>query len=73
MLARQDLSKHKQEMTNLLAMVDTYNILLAEDPSIPPTTHPAKNSSIVSVLHNNKWANTFYLASWLTVHCDGTN
>ena len=54
LLARQDLSKHKTEMVNLLAMVDTYNTMLAEDPCIPPTSHPAKNNNILSVLHNNR-------------------
>ena len=54
MMARQDLSKHKTEMTNLLAMVDTYNTMLTEDPTIPSSSHPATNSNILSVLHNNR-------------------
>ena len=55
LLARQDLSKHKSEMVNILAMVDTYNLMLAEDTSIPLTnSHPAKNNNILSVLHNNR-------------------
>ena len=54
LLARQDLSKHKSEMLNLLAMVDTYNTMLSEDPFIPSPSHPAKNNNILSVLHNNR-------------------
>ena len=54
LLARQDLSKHKSEMLNLLAMVDTYNTMLSEDPCIPSPSHPAKNNNILSVLHNNR-------------------
>ena len=54
LLARQDLSKHKTEMVNILAMVDTYNIMLSDDPAVPPASHPAKNNNILSVLHNNR-------------------
>ena len=54
LMARQDLSKNKTEMMNLLAMTDTYNSMLTDDVSIPPLTHPAKNTNILSVLHNNK-------------------
>ena len=54
LMARQDLSKNKTEMMNLLAMTDTYNSMLTDDVSIPPSTHPAKNTNILSVLHNNK-------------------
>lgn len=54
MMARQDLSKHKSEMTSLLAMVDTYNTMLTEDPTIPSSSHPTNNSHILSVLHNNR-------------------
>ena len=43
LLARQDLSKHKSEMVNILAMIDTYNTMLTEDPCVPPSSHPAKN------------------------------
>ena len=52
--SRQDLSKHKTDVVNLLAMVDTYNCLINGDPSIPKLTHPASNNSIQSVLHNNR-------------------
>ena len=54
LMARQDLSKNKTEMMNLLAMTDTYNSMLTDDASIPPSTHPAKNTNLLSVLHNNK-------------------
>ena len=54
LLARQDLSKHKSELLNTLAMVDTYNLLLAEDPCVPQASHPAKNNNILSVLQNNR-------------------
>ena len=54
LMARQDLSKNKTEMMNLLAMTDTYNSMLADDVSIPPSSHPAKNTNVLSVLHNNK-------------------
>ena len=54
LMARQDLSKNKTEMMNLLAMTDTYNSMLTDDVSIPPSTHPAKNTNVLSVLHNNR-------------------
>ena len=54
LLARQDLSKHKSEMVNILAMIDTYNMMLTEDSAIPSSSHPAKNTNILSVLHNNR-------------------
>ena len=54
LMSRQDLSKIKTELTNLLAMVDTYNTMITEDQAIPSSSHPAKNSNILSVLHNNR-------------------
>ena len=54
LMARQDLSKNKTEMMNLLAMTDTYNTMLTDDVCVPPSTHPAKNTNVLSVLHNNK-------------------
>ena len=52
--ARQDLSKHKTEVVNLLAMVDTFNNLVANEPSIPTVAYPATNADVQSVLHNNR-------------------
>ena len=63
LLARQDLSKHKSEMVNILAMIDTYNAMLGEDPCIPPSSHPAKNTNILSVLHNNRYYNRYLKTS----------
>ncbi|XP_023344731.1 uncharacterized protein LOC111713966 [Eurytemora carolleeae] len=35
-------------------MIDVYNQILAEDPSIPKIQSPMVNSSVLSVLHNNR-------------------
>ena len=51
---RQDLSKHKTEVVNLLAMVDTFNTLVTNEPSTPSLSYPATNADIQSVLHNNR-------------------
>ena len=52
--SRQDLSKHKTEVVNLLAMVDTFNTLVTNEPSTPSLSYPATNADIQSVLHNNR-------------------
>ena len=53
-MSRQDLSKHKTEVVNLLAMVDTFNTLVTNEPSTPSLSYPATNADIQSVLHNNR-------------------
>ena len=38
----------------MLAMVDTFNNLVANEPSIPTVAYPATNADVQSVLHNNR-------------------
>ena len=65
--ARQDLSKHKTEVVNLLAMVDTFNNLVANEPSIPTVAYPATNADVQSVLHNNRSIFALLVFSGLTI------
>ena len=43
------------QLTNLLAMMDSFNTLLTSDPAVPAASYPANNANILSVLHNNRW------------------
>ena len=49
------------QLTNLLAMMDSFNTLLTSDPAVPAASYPANNANILSVLHNNRWVGEYLL------------